>query len=495
MLDDKYIFIKEDFNEKFHQAIFTAIEYLVKNGAPELGAMAISNFLQGYPSVYRPFESHNGIEYIMKCVEIAQLSNFDYYYNKVKKLSLLNQLEAQGFTTSHIYDPSIVDSDDYAKMQAKFDNYTLNDILNIFDGTILELRDAYSAGSSSVGQQAAKGMAELKEQYKETPEMGMPLNSPKFTTIFRGRRLKKLYMRTAPSGVGKTRLCVADACCVSIPAIFDLDKKEWLKTGCEEPALIITTELEIEDIQTMIMAYASGVSEDKILDGKYEGDEEERVDKAIKIIDKSPIYIEHISSFNIDDIERIIKKYKVRHNIGYVFFDYIFTSVKILSEIATKSKGVKLREDNVLIMFISRMKDLANTLNVHIDTSSQVGGDWKNVKFADQNLIRGAKGLADKLDVGYVVLPVSDKDKESIQSIMQKGFYKEPNIVSHIYKVRKGKLNSLKVFSYFDHGTCRTYDLFCTNSDYVLINVENTSIEIVLEQTETEASSDDPPWY
>ena len=499
LLEEKYKFIKADFPELMYEAIFVAIDYLLKNGAPEIDCMAIFNFLEGYPSYHKAVEKNGGMRYIENCEALAELGNFEYYYTKLKKLSLLNQLEAQGFPTLQIYDPSICDNDAYVKMQSKFDSYTIEDIFNIYDGELIGLKEIFNVNTGSTGCQVAKGMAELKEQYKQIPEMGMPMCSPKLTTIFRGRRLKKVYLKTAPSGFGKTRVSVGDACCVSIPTIYDSSQKSWVTTGQAEPSLIISTELEIDEVQTMIISYVSDVSEEKILDGKYEADEEERVDKAISIIENAPLYIEHIPSFNIDDIERTIKKYKVKHIVGYVFFDYIFTSVKILTEIATKARGVKLREDNVLIMFIDRMKTLANILNVHIDTSSQANGDWKNAKDADMNLIRGAKGMADKVDAGYVLLPPSEKDKESIKEFTRHGFYKEPNLVFHIYKVRRGKINHVKLFTYFDYSTCRTYDLFVTTNDYVLLNVENTSIEVILEQTETEINesnvNDDSSWF
>jgi len=484
LLDDRYSFIEVDFPEKFHKAVFAAIEYLVKNGAQELSPMSIDGFLSGYPRQHDIFTKNDGMNYVADCMLTAELSNFDYYYTKLKKFSLLNQLEEQGFDTSCIFDPSLIGFEDEGKMRTRFDNYSLEDIFNVYDSAILDLKDLYSAGGSSTGCQAAQGMRELKEQYKQIPEMGMAMCSPKLTTIFRGRRLKKVYMKTAPSGFGKSRISVGDACCVSIPTIYDSSKKQWVNTGCREPSLFISTELEIDEIQTMIIAYVSDVPEDTILDGKYDKGEEDRVNKAIEIIEKAPLYIDHVPSFNIDDIERVIKKYKVKQGVGYVFFDYVFTSMKILTEVATKARGVKLREDNVLIMFIDRMKTLANMLNVHIDTSSQANGDWKNAREADQNLLRGAKGMADKLDCGYVVLPLSAKDKEAIKTIMHKGFYKEPNLVFHIYKVRRGKLNHVKLWVYFDYSTCRTYDQFVTTNENKLLNVESTNLEIILEETE-----------
>ena len=145
----------------------------------------------------------------------------------------------------------------------------------------------------------------------------------------------------------------------------------------------------------MIMAFVSDVSEDKILDGNLTQEEKDRICRAIEIINNSPLWVEQIPNFSIDDIERTIKKYKLEHSIGYVFFDYIFTSVKMLVELSQKSKGMKLREDNVLFIFAERMKFLCNSLNVHINTSTQLNGQYKDTKDGDQNLLRGSKAIAD----------------------------------------------------------------------------------------------------
>lgn len=489
LLNDKYRLMEGDFPERFHKIVFGAIEHLVKNGVQELGYAAIDDFLSKYPKQYKIFTDNDGADYIDNAAEMADIENFEYYYNTLKKFSLLNQLAQKGYDTSPIYDNSIIDLDESAKMQARFDGMSLEGILNFYEQGIIDLKDSYTAGTASNGCQAAYGMASLKEKYKEIPEMGMPMGSAKLTTILRGRRLKKLYLKTSPSGFGKTRISVGDACRVSIPVIYDAIQKGWISTNCREPSLIISTELEIDEIQTMIIAYVADVAEDHILDGKYIGDEEGRVDKAIEIISKSQLYIEHVPNFNIDDIEGVIKRYKIKHSIGYVFFDYVFTSIKILTEVASKARGVKIREDNVLIMFVDRMKTLCSLLNIHIDTSSQANGDWKNAKDGDQNLIRGAKGIADKIDAGFVVLPPSAKDLENIKSIIHKGFIREPNLVYHIYKVRRGKINHVKLWIYFDYSTCRTYDLFVTDNDYKLLNVENTNVEVILEQTEEEKNT------
>lgn len=389
LMDEKYKLCVEDFPERFHQILYGAIDNLIKSGVQDLNSISIDDYLSKFPRQYKVFCENKGIEYIENAIEFAQLENFDFYYNTFRKFGLLNQLQKKGFDTTIIYDPNIIDVDELTSMQREFDNLTVEDIFAKYELGISELKEEYTSSSESIGVQAASGMMALKEQYKEAPEMGMPFSSGIMTTIARGRRLKKLYMKSAVQGLGKTRLSTGDAVHISVPWYYDTNTKEWLNTGYSVPTLFITTELEVDEIQTLVMACVSGVSEEHILDGKYAKGEEERVNKAIERISNSPLYIEQIPNFNIEDIENIIKKYKIKYQVGYVFFDYIYTSIKILGEVANKTRGVKMREDNVLLMFADRMKSLANTLNIHIDTSSQVNGEWRNAKEADASLIRG----------------------------------------------------------------------------------------------------------
>lgn len=493
LMDERYKLIEQDFPERFHRILFGAIENLVKSGVQDITYVNIDDYLSKYPRQYKVFTDNKGIEYIINAVDIAEPENFDYYYNNLRKFGLLNQLQEKGFNISAIYNSSEVDIDKITAMQKRFDALTVQDIFNFYDMNLTDLKLLYDSSTESTGLQAGEGMKDLKESLKQIPEMGAPLCSRKLTTIARGRRLKKFYVKTAPSGYGKTRLSVGDAAYISIPYYYDTDSRKWINTGWQEPTLFITTELNPDEIQTMIMSFVSGVDENKILDGSYHDDEEERVDKAIEYINQSPLFIEYLPDFNVDDIENCIKDYKLKQQIGYVFFDYIFTSIKITSEIAGKTRGVKMREDNVLLLFADRMKTLANKLNVHIDTSTQANGDWKTAKDADASIIRGAKAIADKCDFAMCVLPVTKADMEGIAEIMRKAFMKEPNLVYHVYKVRRGKINHVKVWIHFDYSTCRTTDLFVTDNDYKLIDVENTNVHTLLKSTEEETSKD--TWF
>ena len=206
----------------------------------------------------------------------------------------------------------------------------------------------------------------MLDSLKEHPEIGSPLYGPLVNTVTRGARLKKFYLRSAPSGIGKTRSMIADACNLGCNKIYD-ETFGWIKNGICEPVLYITTEQEISEIQTMMLAFLSNVNEEHILNTKlYVGDEEERVLEAGKIIASSPIYIRELPDFSLMDVENEIKKGIRDHEVKYVFHDYIHTSLKILEEITRRSGGVKLREDNILFMLSTKLKDICNQYGVFI---------------------------------------------------------------------------------------------------------------------------------
>ena len=191
-----------------------------------------------------------------------------------------------------------------------------------------------------------------------------------------------------------TRSMIADACFISCSHIYD-ETFGWIKNGGCEPVLFITTEQELEEIQTMMLAFLSNVNEEHILNGEYQNDEESRVIKAAKILAEAPLYVEELPDFSLKDVEDKIKKNIREHNVKYIFHDYIHTSLKILEEITKRSGGIRLREDNVLFMLSTRLKDLCNKYGVFIMSATQLNSDYQDSKTPDQNLLRGAKAIAD----------------------------------------------------------------------------------------------------
>ena len=69
----------------------------------------------------------------------------------------------------------------------------------------------------------------------------------------------------------------------------------------------------------MMLAFLACVNEEHILNGRYEGDEEDRVITAAQILKESPLYVETLPDFSIQDIENTIKRNIRDHNIFDVF--------------------------------------------------------------------------------------------------------------------------------------------------------------------------------
>ena len=479
--EEKYWFIEDDFPEEFHRVVFGTIYQIYKLGTSIINMDTIQDYLSTRPKNKAIFDTNKGEDFLRQAAESAQTTSFDYYYNRVKKMTLLRAYDKIGFDLSSYYDvDNILDLKKKQSQEDWLDNSSLEQIANAIDLQISKIRDIYVNDDYTETKHITKGISNLIERFKQNPEVGIPMYGPLINTVTRGARLKKLYLRSAPSGYGKTRTNVADACNFACNMIYD-ENFGWIKNGVSNPTLFIATEQELEEIQTLALAFLANVNESHILDGKYEEGEEERIHKAIQILEESPIYIKECPDFSIRDIENVIKKEIREHDVKYIVFDYLQTSMKILEEITKRSGGVRLREDNILFMFSSKLKDICNLYGVFILTGTQLSAEWRDSKTPDQNLLRGAKAIADKIDYGSHILPVSDEDLQSISDVLNH-FPQAPNSKISVYKNRRGAYKGIYLWCNADLGTCRVKPMFATDWNYNLISIDDMRIELEEEQ-------------
>ena len=318
-LTDKYIITDNDFPDSFHKIVFGTIYKLHELGAQKISLESISDFLSSRPKSEAIFKMNKGEEWLLKVADNSIPSAFDYYYQRLKKFSLLRAYDNYGVDISDIFDPdNILDAKKKQEQEELLDNSSLEQIADRVESKIDEIRAQYVDDNYGELFQAGEGIEELIERFKDHPEVGVPLYGPLINTITRGARLKKFYLRSAATGVGKTRSMIADCCYIGCNRIYD-ESFGWIKNGTAEPCLYITTEQELEEIQTMMLAFLSNVQEDHILNGEYDGDEEDRVREAARILAESPIYIEELPDFSLKDVENTIKKNLRDHDVKYVF--------------------------------------------------------------------------------------------------------------------------------------------------------------------------------
>jgi replicative DNA helicase len=476
----KYVLTNDDFPEKFHKIIFAAIYNLYNEGTEVITEVNVDGFLKSYDIQYTIFNDNSGIEYLYKIQDMAEEGNFEYYYKRLKKFSLIREMDGLGFNIKELYDDEIIDPREKEEMQKHFDQLSIEDILKVYETKMIEVKDKFKTNGESKGSQAGKGGKELLERLKKSPDIGVPLNSNSLTSIFRGSRKKKYYVRSSITGGGKTRHMVADACRLSATHLYDLKANKWIKNDFQESTAVISTEMLIEELQTIAFAYISGVDEEKILYNDLTDEERELVEKAAEILEASPIWLEELPNFNVQDIEQTIEKNCIINGVEYVYFDYIHSSVKVFSEMS-KASGIGLREDQILLLMSMRLKEICNKYLVYLMSATQLNGEWKEAwskgAIIDATYIRGGKSIIDKTDGAMIILPISKMEKKDTEEIVSKGFHKQPNYVTHIFKNRGNRVDKAKVFSYINMGNMRVEDLFVTNTDNEVINVRKLVVK------------------
>ena len=129
-------------------------------------------------------------------------------------------------------------------------------------------------------------------------------------------------------------------------------------------------------------------------------------------------------------------------------------------------------------MLSIRLKDLANKYSVFIMSATQLNSDYQESETPDQNLLRGAKSIADKIDYGSILLPVKQKDIDSLETVLTNNAFEIPQIKISVYKNRKGRYKGIYLWCKADLSTCRIKPMFATGWDYGIIQMDDLKIKV-----------------
>ena len=457
---DKYNLSIGDFPSRFEKYIFSAIYNLYKDGARVITPTDIDNYFNAHAPAKDLFEKNNGIEYLQDVLEFCEADNFPFYYKRLKKFNCLRALKKYGLDTSSIYCEDLTNPK-FKEINDKFEQIEINQIFESIKKGIMLIETNYSTGEASETNAAASGIRQLLEDLKVRPEVGASLQGDIFNTICRGARKTKFYIRSASSGVGKTRHARGDACQIAYPLRFNTETWQWESTGNSEKTLFIATEQELDEIQTLVLAYLTGFNEENFLYDNFNFEQRKIVEQAVRVMEaySENLFIVRLSNPNIEQIKAVVRQNWILHNIQNVFYDYIFSSPSLLNEF----RDLRIREDVALNLLSTALKDLAVELKIFVMSATQTNAksdEDKSIK--NESVIRGARSIIDKCDIACVVSRVTPEDEEILALPIQKCGMR-PNQVTDVYKVRRGKYTNVRIWSYVDLGTCRKVDLFVTN--------------------------------
>ena len=470
----------DDFGNDLYKILFSSINNIIMSNVSikRVTAIDVDNILSNNVKLYKVYEANNGFEFLNNAINDCNTDLFLNNYEIIKKFSLLRDLNDENFGVEEIFNPNDLDFNRQSKKSEELERMSLQDIICKVSTKLLNIKEKHNTDQTKKSFKVSHGLETLIEDLAKSPDYGHPFMNKYYNTIFMGMKYGKYMVKSAGTGVGKTRTALTDIVSVSASHIYDMANKCYVPNGIQYCSTFISTELEIRDLQTCLLAIISGINEKVIKQGNYDSETYTRINQAIEILKNSPIYLHYISDFSMSDIEQIIEKDILEHNTKFVFFDYLQITPK-LSRTVQEEYGMGLREDQIMSSFSSRLKTIAERYNVYVSTATQLNRNSNDRDSRDASSIRGGSATIDKADMAIQLYKVQKKDLNDIEHIIKHRDVK-PNFMHIIYKNRLGE-NNLIVWTEMNHGNMREKILFVTNSSFELVD-DIKPIDIIFEK-------------
>ena len=492
----EYSVNENDFVTPLHKTLFMVTHNLAIQGAKEVTLGDVETYLANNDVVAhnRVFENGDGAEWIVSLLEDANESNYAYYHSMVRKYSYLRCKMEMGQDVSEILDLEEISTTLLEQQRETFERMTLNDIIKYFDSLNLQSKNTFMVRGMDSSRKVGENARELREQMKLSPDFGYSYSSRFLNTVSRGARKGTFTIRTQDTGTGKSRDAVEMMLVSTVTHRWDFETQTFVENpfyDSNDATLYIGTELDLyREVEVMAWAFVSGVAEYKIKENITSQEEDERIDRAIAILETSNFYMEDEPNYDLNFLWNIIEKYKIEHNIGIVTIDYLEGTSGILSEYSASTKGMAKREDQALLNMSKEIKEMARRFDVAIIGYTQTNNEARrDYTIRDAGAIKGSTSLANKADLGITVFPPVKKELELVQPLIEKvrtGMVRNncvPNMVMTVYKNRGGRYKDVKIWYYVDLGTMEFIDLFVTNLNYEPVNMDKTEISVLSQQS------------
>lgn len=471
-----------DFVSPIHKTLFIAIYNLSLQGLKTISLGDVETYLANNNPVghKKMFEEWDGAAWITKILEDANVFNYDYYYWIVRKFSFLRIKMQNGQDVSALLDMTELDCEALRIQRENFDLLTIDDIIRYFDSVNLSAKRPFVTRAEESRRKAGDDALELLKQLALAPSFGFATESAYLNTIMRGLRRGTFMLETRDSGQGKTRVAIKRLLLTSAPYLWDFRKQSFVRNPHTPVAsLYIGTEMDLyTELEPMMWAFLSGVDEDKIHANTLTPDERLRVERAIKILQDTPLYLEDEENYDISFLSHTIEHYKTEHNIGVAVIDYLELTSALTSEFTQITRGMGVREDQVLLNLSTNIKNLAKRFDIAIIGFTQTTDEARRDAVRDQRAVKGARSLPNKCDLGLTSFAPTKQEIELLEPLIEKcglnNYRCRPNIGYSVYKNRGGKFKNIKIWGYQDLGTMEYVDLFCTDESYAPINVDKT---------------------
>jgi len=330
---------EKDFLDREHRLFFMLIGDLYKAGYKVLDGAVVLNEARSQGII----ESLGGYDYIHGVIETnTKGENFDKILFNVLEASTKHRL----YEAVSSYKQAIVDS-------VSKSDITSADLIGSLENYILDL--STQSRSIKEPQDVADGLAEWIEERRDNKiEMsGISTGYPILDKQIDGMIPGTVLFIAARKKMGKSTL-------LTNIAAYDAFKLRI-------PTLYIDTEMAFNQFRSRLVAGMAGVKERAIIHGGYSEIEYGHiVQRCLKLITEGVLFHEYMPGYSVDKVVALCKKFKLKHNIGLIVFDY-------LKEPGMGSGMDRQRKEyQILGDVATRLKDLAGELDVPVLSAVQL---------------------------------------------------------------------------------------------------------------------------
>lgn len=504
MSKNEYILREEDFITPTHKVVFKCAYNLgVVQGFKEVKIGDIESYLSQRDPVNHKkiFENEENLKWLTDLKE-HENSDFDYYYDKLKKFSLIRAYLRNGIEcVSKLFDPDEIELKLREQQENRLDNMRIEDIKKYVNNNLTEVNTIFTSYDETLTHRKSGDEAdELYKQLLKTPPYGFNTESKYLNTAIRGWLSKKLIIETRGSNLGKSRSAIKRLVDVCSPYVWDYTNNEYIKNPNQQGnsgLYIGNGEMDIRDeLEYIIWSFISGVEQSHIMTLEFEKGEEERVKKAIEYSKQMNLFMEDNSDYDASWMWDTVQKYKEEYNICMVCLDYLEITPSINSEYI-KNGGTRGKDDIALITFSNELKLIANKFKVtFIFYTQSINTELvEKMDYWNNATIKGCSNLHVKADVGLTVFTPTPKMLDTMEEIIQvynrklrkeEGckFNVKPNAVYTLYKNRITKTKEIKIWGYLNNGTGRFTEMFVTDRENNLVTLDKTNIDVKIKEEE-----------
>jgi replicative DNA helicase len=295
-----------------------------------------------------------GIDYLQSINDMSVTDkNFDVYLKEV--------LEAS--TKYKLYEMAKTGLEDMAENAKSGKNS--EDLIGQFELGLIDLSSVSRAIEEP--RNLADGLEELLEERRNNPvkQMGIATGYQILDKQIDGLVPGTLTVVAARPKMGKSTFLSNIAAHVAY------------KGEPKQAVLYVDTEMSFDQWRDRIIAGMSGYKERDIKHGGYDDEMYHRIKtKCVKLIKEGKLFHEYMPGYNVDKLTALYKKYKLKHDIGLMIFDYI-------KEPESSSLDRQRREYQILGDVTTRLKDLAGQLDIPCLTAVQLNRD-KDIADSDR---------------------------------------------------------------------------------------------------------------